>query len=243
MKGIIRDTDRDISQVQSSLKGKSNEECKEGIVSPNNSNTTSPSNRPAFMRHRRNHSVFIKDSLIYDPVSSSTTASFDNLHPITLLPLSPRRYHLQVPIHPRIEEEKHEQSPSPKPVKKEIFPSKESIDKKSTNHSNGHLELHSNNHLLSNGSQSSNKTSSVTNRAISSCVNTTANCLKSSSEPSLSSSTTSPTNSASSSPSKLALSRLDVSEVEELLDDLYYPKKLSRGISRATDNVSLYCRP
>jgi hypothetical protein len=25
-----------------------------------------------------------------------------------------------------------------------------------------------------------------------------------------------------------------------LLDDLYYPKKLSRGISRATDNVSSY---
>lgn len=250
MKGIIREVSTDHRETSSS-KGKSCfEEPKEETVSPNGSYTTSPLNRPAFMRHRRNHSVFIKDSLIYDPVSSTTTASIENyanIHPITLLPLSPRRYHLNYPVHPRIEEEKekHSPTPSPKPVKKDFQSLKEAVDNKTS--SNGRLDHTSSSkqqphhHVLSNGNTSKTSSSTVTNRAISSCVNTTANCLKSSSEPSLSSSTTtSPTNSASSSPNKLALSRLDVSEVEELLDDLYYPKKLSRGISRATDNVSSY---
>ena len=55
--------------------------------------------------------------------------------------------------------------------------------------------------------------------------------LKSSSEPSLSSTSSS----SASSPCKLAISRTDVADAD-LLDDVF-PKKLSRGISRATDNV------
>lgn len=56
--------------------------------------------------------------------------------------------------------------------------------------------------------------------------------LKSCSEPSLSSTSSS----ATPSPTKLTISRADVSE-SDVRDDIF-PKKLSRGISRATDNVS-----
>ena len=43
--------------------------------------------------------------------------------------------------------------------------------------------------------------------------------------------------STTSSPSKLAISRIDMTE-KDVIDEIY-PKKLSRGISRATDNVNL----
>lgn len=71
---------------------------------------------------------------------------------------------------------------------------------------------------------------------------------KCSSEPSLASPSSPRTNflsdkiegedtSTTSSPSKLAISRIDMNE-KDAIDDIY-PKKLSRGISRATDNVNL----
>jgi len=189
------------------MKGVISEEDEDGQVSPSSIPVSPP--RPAFMRHRRNHSVFIKDSLIYDPESCSASALPAQY---TKLPLSPRRYHLQYPSHPRIQEEPHEPSPSPRPVKKEMQTER----------------LQEPQLLLQEKDKKTNPGTSPPTNA----------CFKSSSEPSLSS-TPSPANSTSSSPSKLALSRLDVSQVTEMLDELYYPKKLSRGISRATDNVSL----
>ena len=74
-----------------------------------------------------------------------------------------------------------------------------------------------------------------------SSANTGFKCL---SEPSLSS-PTSPLNSSAeestnSSPSKLAVSKIDINDIENI-DDIY-PKKLVRGISRATDNVTLVSR-
>lgn len=44
------------------------------------------------------------------------------------------------------------------------------------------------------------------------------------------------TSSTNSSPSKLALSKTDIRQ-DDLLNEIYPSKKLSRGISRATDNV------
>lgn len=47
------------------------------------------------------------------------------------------------------------------------------------------------------------------------------------------------TSSTNSSPSKLAVSKTDIRQ-NDLLNEIYPSKKLSRGISRATDNVSYY---
>lgn len=70
-------------------------------------------------------------------------------------------------------------------------------------------------------------------------ANIITNNSKCNSEPSLSSPSppTSPESSTTSSPSKLAISKLDVNDAD-LIDEIY-PKKLARGISRATDNELL----
>lgn len=72
-------------------------------------------------------------------------------------------------------------------------------------------------------------------------INGTSKCH---SEPSLSNPTSpsqaSNESSATSSPSKLAISKVDINDADAVFT--LYPKKLARGISRATDNVTLVSR-
>lgn len=81
----------------------------------------------------------------------------------------------------------------------------------------------------------------VENHANSLAITNTSKCH---SEPSLSNPDSplpnSNDSSVNSSPSKLAISKADINEADTVSE--LYPKKLARGISRATDNVTLVSR-